>query len=67
MEQAQDRVQQWAEVLAVTEFGFYYQLVLRLRGRRQGSEADHSPPSSAEVKHGRIIPQLHHMPSWHSA
>jgi hypothetical protein len=36
MKQAQDRVQQWAEVLAVMEFGLYYQFVLCLGGRRQG-------------------------------
>jgi hypothetical protein len=52
MEQAQDNVQQLAEVLAVMAFGCYYQLVLCLGVRREGSEADHSPPSSAEVKDG---------------
>jgi hypothetical protein len=33
---------------------------------RQGHEADHSPPSSAEVKKGGAIPPLPHMSSWHS-
>jgi hypothetical protein len=33
----------------------------------QGREADHSPPSNAEVKNGGAIPPLPHMPSWHSA
>jgi hypothetical protein len=31
------------------------------------SEADHSPPSSAEVKNGGARPPLPHMSSWHSA
>jgi hypothetical protein len=35
--------------------------------KRQGREADHSPPSSAEVKNGGAIPPLPHMFSWHSA
>jgi hypothetical protein len=29
--------------------------------------ADHSPPSSAEVKKGGTIPPFPHMSSWHSA
>jgi hypothetical protein len=33
----------------------------------QGREADHSPPSSAEVKEGGAIPPLLHMSSWHTA
>jgi hypothetical protein len=33
--------------------------------KRQGSVADHSPPSSAEVKNGGAIPPLPHMSSWH--
>jgi hypothetical protein len=32
-----------------------------------GRVADHSPPSSAEVKNGGAIPPLPHMSSWHSA
>jgi hypothetical protein len=35
--------------------------------KRPGREADHSPPSNAEVKNGGAIPPLSHMPSWHSA
>jgi hypothetical protein len=35
--------------------------------KRLGLEADHSPPSSAEVKNGGSIPPLHHITSWHSA
>jgi hypothetical protein len=31
----------------------------------QGHEADHSPPSSAEVKNGGVIPPFSHMPSRH--
>jgi hypothetical protein len=31
-----------------------------------GREADHSPPSSAEVKNGGAIPPLPHKSSWHS-
>jgi hypothetical protein len=33
--------------------------------KRQGREADHSPPSSDEVKNGGAIPPLPHMSSWH--
>jgi hypothetical protein len=33
--------------------------------KRQGCEADHSPPSSAEAKKGGAIPPLPHMSSWH--
>jgi hypothetical protein len=40
---------------------------LSLGVKRQGREADHSPPSSAEVKKGGAIPSLPHMSSWHSA
>jgi hypothetical protein len=32
--------------------------------KRQGHEADHSPPTSAKVKKMCIYP-LPHMPSWH--
>jgi hypothetical protein len=32
--------------------------------KRPGCEADHSPPSSAEVKNGGAIPPLPHMSSW---
>jgi hypothetical protein len=35
--------------------------------RRQGHEADHSPPFSAEVKNGEVKPPLPHTSSWHSA
>jgi hypothetical protein len=31
----------------------------------QGREADHSPPSSAEVNNGESIPPLPHTSSWH--
>jgi hypothetical protein len=34
--------------------------------KRQGREANHTPPSSA-VKNGGVIPPLPHMSSWHSA
>jgi hypothetical protein len=34
--------------------------------KRPGREADHSPPSSAEVKNGGALPPLPHMSSWHS-
>jgi hypothetical protein len=34
---------------------------------RPEHEADHSPPSSAEVKNGRPIRPLPHISSWHSA
>jgi hypothetical protein len=33
----------------------------------QFSEADNSPPSSAELKNGRAVPPLPHMSSWHTA
>jgi hypothetical protein len=35
--------------------------------KRQGSEADHSPPSSAEVKSSGAIPLLPHTSSWRVA
>jgi hypothetical protein len=34
---------------------------------RPGREADHSPPSSAEVKNSRAIPSLPHASSWRGA
>jgi hypothetical protein len=37
------------------------------RLKRTGSEADHSPPSSTEVKNGGAIPPLPHMSPWHNA
>jgi hypothetical protein len=37
------------------------------RVKRPGREADHSLPSSAEVKNGGATPPLPHMPSWRSA
>jgi hypothetical protein len=33
----------------------------------QGCEADHSPPSSAEVKNDEAIPPFPHTSSWHGA
>jgi hypothetical protein len=33
----------------------------------QGQEADHSPPSSAEVNNGEAISSLPHMSSWRGA
>jgi hypothetical protein len=33
----------------------------------QEREADHAPPTSAEVKKGAAIPLLPHTPSWRSA
>jgi hypothetical protein len=35
--------------------------------KRQGREADHSPPTSADVKKGKSIHPLPHTPSWRSA
>jgi hypothetical protein len=35
--------------------------------KRQGSEADSSSPSSAEIKKGRDIPPLPNTSSWHIA
>jgi hypothetical protein len=35
--------------------------------KQQGYEADHSPPSSAQVQKCGAIPPLPHTPSWHSA
>jgi hypothetical protein len=37
---------------------------LSLGVKQQGLEAEHSPPSSAEVKKGGAIPPLRHMSSW---
>jgi hypothetical protein len=36
-------------------------------GVKRGREADHSAPSSAEVKNDRAIPELPYAPSLHSA
>jgi hypothetical protein len=36
-------------------------------GKRQGREADHPSPSSAEVKNDGAIPPLHHTSSWRGA
>jgi hypothetical protein len=44
-----------------------YRGALSPRLKRPGREADHSPPSSAEVKNGGAIPPLPYMSSWHSA
>jgi hypothetical protein len=35
--------------------------------KRQGREADHSLPSSAEIKNGGAMPPLPHMSSWRGA
>jgi hypothetical protein len=35
--------------------------------KRQGREADHSSPSSAEVRSDGSIPSLPYISSWHSA
>jgi hypothetical protein len=35
--------------------------------KRPRREADHSPPSSAEVKNGGAMPPFSNMSSWHSA
>jgi hypothetical protein len=32
-----------------------------------GHDADHSPPSSAEVENGAAVPPLPHTCSWHDA
>jgi hypothetical protein len=37
------------------------------RVKRPGHEADHSPPSSAEVRNDGAIPPLPHTFSWHGA
>jgi hypothetical protein len=35
--------------------------------KQMGREADHSPPTSAEIKNGGAIPPFSHMSSWRSA
>jgi hypothetical protein len=35
--------------------------------KRLARDADHSPPSSAEVENGGAIPPLPHTSSWHGA
>jgi hypothetical protein len=35
--------------------------------KRPGREADHLPPSTAEVKNGEAITPLSHLSSWHNA
>jgi hypothetical protein len=37
------------------------------RVKWQGCEADHSPPSGAEVKNVWSYTSIHHMSSWHDA
>jgi hypothetical protein len=32
--------------------------------KRPGSETDHLPPSSVEIKNGGAVPTLPHTPSW---
>jgi hypothetical protein len=39
------------------------QQVLSLGVKSLGREADHPPPSKADVKNGGAIPPLHHIPS----
>jgi hypothetical protein len=44
--------------------GFFELLKLLIKSlvlKRQGREADHSPPSSAEVKRGGTMPSLPHV------
>jgi hypothetical protein len=42
--------------------------IQRMQGvKRQGREADHSPPAGAEVWNAAAMPPLPHMSSWHSA
>jgi hypothetical protein len=38
-----------------------------IRGSFSGGEADHVPPSNAEVKNSGAIPTLPHIFLWHSA
>jgi hypothetical protein len=40
---------------------------LSAKVKRQGREPDHSPPSSAEVKNGRLVPPLPQTSSWRDA
>jgi hypothetical protein len=40
---------------------------ISLRLKRQGREADHSPPSSAEVKNGGDIPPVSYTSYWRDA
>jgi hypothetical protein len=39
---------------------------LSLGVKRQGREADHTTPSSAEINIYGVIPPLPHLSSWHS-
>jgi hypothetical protein len=41
--------------------------ILSLGIRQLGLEADHFPPSNAEVKNGGAIPPLHHASLWRGA
>jgi hypothetical protein len=45
----------------------YWGLFLWGRGKAAVDIADHSPPSSAEVKKSGALPPFPHMSSWHSA
>jgi hypothetical protein len=76
-----DRAAQFAFLCKIFLFSTASKLILRftqppiqwVRGvlspsiKRSESEADYSPPSSAEVENGWSIQPLPHMPSWHSA
>jgi hypothetical protein len=53
--------------LPLTPYSVGTTVSLRDGERGQRCEADHSPPSSAEVKRIRIIPLFSHMSSWPSA
>jgi hypothetical protein len=73
----------WIRFLAVEDFLFFAESGSVLRStqppmqwiqrdlsagiKRQGREAEHSPPSSAEVRNGRTATPFPHMPAWHNA
>jgi hypothetical protein len=46
---------------------FFYSLLATVSSgvKRLGREANYSPPSSAEVKNGEVVPPLTSMSTWH--
>jgi hypothetical protein len=46
---------------------FFFWGYLKNKVYSNNPRTEEEPPSSAEVKDGRIIPQLHHMLSWYNA
>jgi hypothetical protein len=65
-----DSTKHFSDVLKILKSDCVLHLMASKNGRaysglkQQGREADHSPPSSGEVKNGGAIPPLPHTFSW---